>query len=92
DLLTDGVGGICHLANKGSISWYDLALLVAEHYNLNTENIIPVNRGDKKANLPPYSALDSSRYGLMPTLQKALAEFFQLKVLKETTPLIYEAV
>ncbi|RYY71567.1 MAG: dTDP-4-dehydrorhamnose reductase, partial [Chitinophagaceae bacterium] len=22
DLLIDGVGGICHLANKGAISWY----------------------------------------------------------------------
>jgi dTDP-4-dehydrorhamnose reductase len=92
DLLIDDESGIWHLANKGALSWYELACISARHYNISTENIVPISRQELKAKRPGFSVLASTRYGLMPPLEKALADFFHHKDSKETTATIYEAV
>lgn len=74
DLLMDSESGIWHLANKGEITWADLAGEVARSYRLNRQLITPVATESLHfpAKRPLYTALSSSRGLLLPTLEEAL--------------------
>ena len=79
NLLIDGEKGIWHLANKGSVSWYEFALKAAAHYHIEDDNIIPGYDTGTGAERPAYSVLGSTRYALMPTLEQAMDEYFYHK-------------
>lgn len=79
NLLIDGESGIWHLANKGQVTWHRFAVMAAAHYHIEESNIIPVFDSDGLARRPYYSALGSTKYMLMPTLDQALDEYYFYK-------------
>lgn len=76
NLLIDDEKGIWHLANKGSLSWYQFAMAAAEYAGLDTSLIIPTTSMATIAKRPLFSALASEKYTLMPTLEQGLQEYF----------------
>jgi dTDP-4-dehydrorhamnose reductase len=79
DLLIDGEAGIWHLSNKGSITWSDFALEVAQRFDLNKSLIKVVSAAamNYPARRPGYSVLGSERGQLLPSFESALEEYFQ---------------
>ena len=77
DLLIDGETGIRHLVNDGAVSWAEFAVRVAEALELDARLIQPVPRAEMgwPAERPAYAALATERGQLMPTFERALAEF-----------------
>ncbi len=79
DLLIDGETGIWHLSNRGSISWKDFAVQIAEKAGYDDRMIEGVEQ--KKLNLPArrplYSSLVSGRATLLPPLEDAINCFFR---------------
>ena len=78
DLLIDDETGIWHLANKGAISWADLAYETANRWKLNSIFINPMPAEDIsfQAKRPAYSVLGSEKGILLPSLENALQRFF----------------
>lgn len=76
DLLIDNASGIWHLANKGCVTWYAFAKMLAQRTNLNPDLVIPVYNLQAPAKRPAFSALGSEKYKHMPTLDEALDSFF----------------
>ncbi len=76
NLLVDNEAGIWHLVNKGNLSWYALAVLVAERAGLDIHLIQPGYNIETAAPRPRNSALTSRKYNLMPALDTALDHFF----------------
>jgi dTDP-4-dehydrorhamnose reductase len=78
DLLIDGERGIWHLANRGAISWSDLARLAAEMGHLPVERVVacPSRELGLRAPRPRYSALGSERGWLLPSLEDGLERYF----------------
>jgi dTDP-4-dehydrorhamnose reductase len=74
DLLIDGETGIWHLTNAGARTWYELALLAAEHGGHDPLLVRPVR---PPAYIPEFTALTSERARLLPTLENALARFHE---------------
>ena len=79
DLLIDGEGGLYHLANDGAVTWFEFACRIAAACELSTERIVPSGGADVygPAKRPLNSALASSRAGIMPSLETAIAAFAQ---------------
>ncbi|MBE7366479.1 sugar nucleotide-binding protein [Ramlibacter pallidus] len=77
DLLVDGESGIWHLANRGVVSWADLALMAAGAARLDTTLIEPVpgNALGQRAVRPRYVPLASERGVIMPVLEDALGRY-----------------
>jgi dTDP-4-dehydrorhamnose reductase len=77
DLLVDGEHGLWHLANRGAVSWLELAQMAAEAAGLDRALV----QGRSGAELgqvacrPRYSALDSARGAVMPTLEEGLLRY-----------------
>jgi len=77
DMLVDGERGLCHLANRGAVSWLQLAQMAAEAAGLDRN----LAQGRSAAELgqvaqrPRYSALDSERGIIMPTLEDGLERY-----------------
>jgi dTDP-4-dehydrorhamnose reductase len=78
DLVVDGECGVWHLANRGAVSWAQLAAMAAEAARLPTSLLEPVDTASlgQVAPRPPWSALDSARGRVMPALDDALARYF----------------
>jgi dTDP-4-dehydrorhamnose reductase len=74
DLLIDGEKGIWHLANEGSITWFDFAREIASRTLNSIDLIKPVSIQSMglAARRPAYSALASERGSLLSTLDDAL--------------------
>ncbi len=72
ELLIDGEGGIWHLANHGSISWYDFATLAVEQAGFDP-GLVQAGDSDHE---PANTALTSSRGFLLPPLDSAISRFF----------------
>ncbi len=89
DLLVDDESGIWHLANKGELTWADLANEVADRFSLNRKYIVAVTTAEMnyKAERPLYSALSSKRGLLMPSLDDALRRYTE-----QTKSFVKEAV
>lgn len=81
DLLIDNEHGIWHLANSGSVTWAELAKLVAKKYKLDKKLIrsLPVSEMGFPAPRPLYSVLSSEKCGLMPSLENALSRYFEAR-------------
>jgi len=78
DLLIDQEKGIWHLSNIGTVSWYELAVMVAKQAGYDSSNIKKITQVDAKlsAKRPKNSSLVSTRGKLMPTLQEGLDAYF----------------
>jgi dTDP-4-dehydrorhamnose reductase len=78
DLLIDHEYGIWHLANKGMITWADLAYEVADRFQFDTSFINSVSSSEivYPATRPRYSVLGSEKGHLLPTLENALDRYF----------------
>ncbi len=79
DLLVDGESGVWHLANRGAVTWAELAHLAAEVAGLKSGRIEahPSHGLGRPARRPRYSVLGSERGALMPSLEDALQRFMQ---------------
>ena len=77
DLLVDGEQGIWHLANRGAVSWSQLASMAAEAARLDARLVRPLPGValDQRAARPRFSALGSERGLLMPSLEDGLARY-----------------
>jgi len=78
DLLIDGEYGLWHLANKSAITWTELALLAAKKAGINADRIDarPTRDLGLVAPRPNYSVLGSKRGVLLPSLDNAIARYF----------------
>jgi dTDP-4-dehydrorhamnose reductase len=85
DILIDKETGIWHLANQGAITWADLALRIAEEFELNKSLIHSVSSHalNYSANRPLYSVLSSSRGHLLPTLENAFDRYIREEKVEE---------
>ncbi|MFL5809086.1 MAG: SDR family oxidoreductase, partial [Flavisolibacter sp.] len=79
DILIDEETGIWHLANKGSVSWSELAYDIAERFELDKTLIQPVKNEEMNyiARRPSYSVLGSEKGHMLPTLETALKEYLE---------------
>jgi dTDP-4-dehydrorhamnose reductase len=77
DLLIDGAHGIWHLANHGQVSWADFAVLAARFASLDDSLVRRVSIAELglRARRPAFSALDSERGRIMPTLELGVTEY-----------------
>ncbi len=74
DLLFDRESGLWHLANDGSISWYDFACDIAKRSGCDTRLIV-LSKLPHAAERPSYSVLQSEKGMLMPPLNAALHDY-----------------
>jgi dTDP-4-dehydrorhamnose reductase len=81
DLLIDGEQGLWHLANRGAVSWLELAHLAAEAACLDRRLIagVPGASLGQQAPRPRYSVLESERGALLPSLMQALDKYMQAR-------------
>jgi dTDP-4-dehydrorhamnose reductase len=80
DLLLDGEKGIWHLFNEGTVTFADLIRNAAQVAGLNTNliEVRPANFLDElTAPQPRYRVLGSERAILLPSLEKALVDYYQ---------------
>jgi dTDP-4-dehydrorhamnose reductase len=79
DLLIDGECGIWHLANKGVITWAQLARYTATMGGAREDLIIekPLAELGLPARRPAYSVLSTQRGQLLGTLEEALCRYFE---------------
>jgi dTDP-4-dehydrorhamnose reductase len=77
DLLIDGARGLWHLANVGSVTWYEFALAGADVSGRSTQGIVPARTAAvwAPALRPKYSVLGSSRGAIMPSFAEGLSAF-----------------
>ena len=77
DLLIDGEHGMWHLTNQGELSWAEFAACAARVAGLDESLIkrVPACALSLKARRPPFSALDSERGNVMPTLEAGIREY-----------------
>jgi dTDP-4-dehydrorhamnose reductase len=81
DLLVDHERDIWHVANKGSLTWTDLAYEVADQLDLDHHLItaVPSSGMGWVAERPKYSVLSSEKCGIMPSLENALERYFEAR-------------
>ncbi|HEX5971956.1 MAG TPA: family 1 glycosylhydrolase [Gemmatimonadaceae bacterium] len=81
DLLIDGEHGIWHLANRGAVTWADLARRAACMAGLDGSLVraCPHTELGLAAHRPPFAALESVRGSLMPSLDDALARYVRTR-------------
>jgi dTDP-4-dehydrorhamnose reductase len=87
DLLIDDENGIWHLANKGDITWSDLAYETAKRWKLNNMfiNSMPAKEISLQAQRPAYSVLRSEKGILLPSLENALQRFLNERKISVAT-------
>ncbi len=77
DLIIDGERGIWHLANRGSLTWYELARRAANLAKVSTVRL--EGRSSRELSLaaprPIFTALGSERGLVMPALDNALERY-----------------
>jgi dTDP-4-dehydrorhamnose reductase len=72
DLLIDDVAGVWHLANRGEISWHDLAENVAREAGVDTAPLVRASGGRSG-----ITALSSERGLILPPLDSAIQRFMR---------------
>lgn len=82
DILIDEEQGIWHLASKGAITWSDLAINIADRFELNRSLIQPVLSEEMnfKAARPKYGVLGTLKGHLLPSLESALNEYLNIQI------------
>ena len=88
DLLIDGERGIVHLANRGCVTWAELARNAARLAGLKVELVKGCAQADLRlpAVRPTRSVLRSDRTDLLPDLQHALETYFRERVVPAGHP------
>jgi dTDP-4-dehydrorhamnose reductase len=78
DLLLDDARGIWHLANRGAVTWLELAIIAAGMARVSTARLThrKTSQGKSAALQPRYSVLESERTSIMPALMNALERYF----------------
>ena len=81
DLAVDREAGIWHLANKGELSWAELARRAAELAGVDAATLEakPATEFGFTAARPAYSSLHSERGALLPALDDALRRYVELR-------------
>jgi dTDP-4-dehydrorhamnose reductase len=86
DLLIDGEHGIWHLANRGAVTWAELARRAACMAGL--DGSLVRERSHHELGLvaprPAFAALDSARASLMPPLDDALGRYVRTRAWART--------
>ncbi len=79
DLLIDDECGLWHLANRGAVTWAELARRASELAGLDSAGVEarPTSALKLAAERPLYSVLGSERGMLLPSLEDALARYLQ---------------
>ena len=74
DLLIDGDSGVWHLANRGEMSWSQLAMEIAARAELPASLVraVPSSELGLQARRPAYSALGSERGAILSSVENAL--------------------
>jgi len=72
DLLIDRASGVWHLANRGEISWHELALNVAREAGVDTASLVRASGGRRG-----ITALSSERGLILPPLDSAISRFMR---------------
>ncbi|QFU17850.1 family 1 glycosylhydrolase [Microvirga thermotolerans] len=72
NLLVDGETGLWHLANPGSVSWYDLARAAADRAGYDPERVVGIDDAG-----PSCTVLTSERGILLPPFESAFERFFR---------------
>jgi dTDP-4-dehydrorhamnose reductase len=78
DLLIDGERGLWHLSNRGALTWAEFARLAARLAGLD-ESLVeerPSSSFNLAARRPAFSALESERGSLLPSVEHALSRYF----------------
>ncbi len=78
NLLIDDARGIWHLANQGSVTWSELAMMAADMAGVGTGLLTHSKNCDWRARAvrPRYSVLRSERADVMPSLMDGLSRYF----------------
>jgi len=81
DLAVDREAGIWHLANKGELTWAELARRAAELAGVDASLLEPRPAAEFgfTAARPAYSSLHSERGALLPALDDALRRYIELR-------------
>jgi dTDP-4-dehydrorhamnose reductase len=88
DLLVDGERGLWHLANRGAVSWARLAQMAAQAAGIDP-GLVQARPGaalGQVACRPRYSALESGRGAVMPTLEQGLERYLDEVTTEEEAP------
>ncbi|RYZ67426.1 MAG: dTDP-4-dehydrorhamnose reductase, partial [Proteobacteria bacterium] len=77
DLLIDGERGLWHLANRGSVSWVELARIGARIVGIDASSLEARSCAEfgLAAPRPAFSVLGTARGLEMPTLENAIARY-----------------
>ena len=81
DLLIDGESGLWHLANRGTVSWLELARQAAALARVSAVRLEPrvSSNTPSIAPRPMFSALGSERGLIMPSLEDALERYVAVR-------------
>jgi dTDP-4-dehydrorhamnose reductase len=85
DLLIDGERGVWHLANRGALTWAELARLAAARAEAPADGVraCATRELSLAAPRPRYSALGSERGPLLPTVDDALGRYLRHRALAD---------
>jgi len=88
DLLIDGERGLWHLANRGDVSWAELAMRAATLAGVSTATLQPCASAllGERAPRPRNGVLASERASLMPSLDDALQRFLAERDVADEAP------
>jgi dTDP-4-dehydrorhamnose reductase len=89
DLLIDREVGVWHLANKGSISWHDLARAAADECGAGRRVVYTKEASRRRAR---NTSLETVRGGLLPTLEDALVRYLKSPEMASLVAAAREAV
>jgi dTDP-4-dehydrorhamnose reductase len=83
DLLIDEESGTWHLCNEGLISWADFAIELAIRAGYRKESITKKNLGEMqwRAPRPSYSAMQTDKGVRLPSLDRAIDNYFRDRVI-----------
>lgn len=72
DLLIDRVHGLWHLANRGTVSWYEFAHRAAREAGMDTATLVKTHGGGRG-----MTALSSERGLILPSFDNAIERYMQ---------------
>lgn len=93
DMLVDGERGLVHIANRGAVTWAQLAEIAADIAGLDRTLVQPRAGAELGwvACRPRYSALDTERGVYMPSLEDGLERYLQDVGVPEQQPALAAA-
>ena len=69
DLLVDGAGGLWHLTNAGSLSWYEFARRLAHQAGIDDSGLIPIRGAESD------TSLRSAHGAMLRPIEAAIADY-----------------